>query len=193
MMGKKLILASSSDRRKNLLTKLGLKYTAMPSRIDENEYDFNKPEKLVQELSLAKASKVAKIVENALIISADTVVIYENKILEKPKDKEAAFKMLKLLEDDKHKVYTGLAVISANDDMHYLDYDLTEVFMRQIDDDEIKRYIKTGEPMDKAGSYGIQGKGGVFVHKIKGSYFTVMGLPIHKLSMALKSFSIEII
>ena len=193
MMEKKLILASSSDRRKNLLTRLGLKYTAMPSRIDENEYDFNKPEKLVQELSLAKASKVAKIVENALIISADTVVVYENKILEKPKDKEAAFKMLKLLEDDKHKVYTGLAVISANDDMHYLDYDLTEVFMRQIDDDEIKRYIKTGEPMDKAGSYGIQGKGGVFVHKIKGSYFTVMGLPIHKLSMALKSFSIEII
>jgi len=193
MMEKKLILASSSDRRKNLLTRLGLKYTAMPSRIDENEYDFNKPEKLVQELSLAKASKVAKIVENALIISADTVVVYENKILEKPKDKEAAFKMLKLLEDDKHKVYTGLAVISANDDMHYLDYDLTEVFMRQIDDDEIKRYIKTGEPMDKAGSYGIQGKGGVFIHKIKGSYFTVMGLPIHKLSMALKSFSIEII
>lgn len=192
-MNKKIILASSSDRRKNLLAKLGIKFTAMPSKIDESKYDFEAPEKLVQELSLAKASDVAKIVENTLIISADTVVVYDDKILEKPEDEEAAFRMLRLLENNHHKVYTGLAVISADDKMHYLDYDVTEVFMRKIDDDEISRYIKTGESMDKAGSYGIQGKGGIFVEKIIGSYFTVMGLPIHKLSMALKSFSIDII
>lgn len=193
MMSKKIILASSSDRRKNLLTKLGIKFTAMPSKIDESKYEFETPEKLVQELSLAKASNVAKVVEDTLIISADTVVVYNDKVLEKPEDEEAAFRMLKLLENDQHKVYTGLAILSADDKMHYLDYDVTEVFMRKVGKEEIERYIKTGEPMDKAGSYGIQGKGGIFVNKIVGSYFTVMGLPIHLLSMALKSFSIEII
>ncbi|HKL13159.1 MAG TPA: Maf family protein [Halanaerobiales bacterium] len=193
MIDKKIILASSSDRRKDLLTRLGIKYTAMPSKIDESGFDYERPEKLVQELSLAKASNVAKVVENALIIAADTIVAYDNKILGKPEDEEDAKKMLKLIENDTHEVYTGIALISANDEMHFLDYDVTEVYMRKINDEEIDRYIKTGEPMDKAGSYGIQGKGGIFVNKIIGSYFTVMGLPIHMLSMALKSFSIEII
>jgi len=193
MIDKKIILASSSDRRKELLTRLGIKYTAMPSKIDEDGYDYEHPDKLVQELSLAKASNVANVVENALIIAADTVVAHDNKILGKPEDEEDAKRMLQLLENDKHEVFTGLALISADDEMHFLDYDVTEVFMRKVEKEEIERYIKTGEPMDKAGSYGIQGKGGIFVNKIVGSYFTVMGLPIHLLSMALKSFSIEII
>ncbi|HMA59850.1 MAG TPA: Maf family protein [Halanaerobiales bacterium] len=193
MIDKKIILASSSDRRKELLTRLGIKYTAMPSKIDEDGYDYEHPDKLVQELSLAKASNVANVVENALIIAADTVVAHNNKILGKPEDEEDAKRMLQLLENDKHEVFTGLALISADDEMHFLDYDVTEVFMRKVEKEEIERYIKTGEPMDKAGSYGIQGKGGIFVNKIVGSYFTVMGLPIHLLSMALKSFSIEII
>ena len=193
MTDKKIILASSSDRRKELLTRLGINYTAMPSRIDEDSFDHENPEKLVQELSLAKASKVAGLVENALIIAADTVVAHQNKILGKPKDEEDAQRMLKLIENKQHEVYTGLALISADDEMHFLDYDVTEVYMRKIEKDEIERYIKTGEPMDKAGAYGIQGKGGIFVKKIIGSYFTVMGMPIHMLSMALKSFSIEII
>ena len=193
MIDKKIILASSSDRRKELLTRLGIKYTAMPSKIDEDGYDYEHPDKLVQELSLAKASNVANVVENALIIAADTVVAHDNKILGKPEDEEDAKRMLQLLENDKHEVFTGLALISADDEVHFLDYDVTEVFMRKVEKEEIERYIKTGEPMDKAGSYGIQGKGGIFVNKIVGSYFTVMGLPIHLLSMALKSFSIEII
>ncbi len=193
MIDKKIILASSSDRRKELLTRLGIKYTAMASKIDEDGYDYEHPDKLVQELSLAKASNVANVVENDLIIAADTVVAHHNKILGKPEDEEDAKRMLQLLENDKHKVFTGLALISADDEMHFLDYDVTEVFMRKVGKEEIERYIKTGEPMDKAGSYGIQGKGGIFVNKIVGSYFTVMGLPIHLLSMALKSFSIEII
>ena len=193
MIDKKIILASSSDRRKELLTRLGIKYTAMPSKIDEDGYDYEHPDKLVQELSLAKASNVANVVENALIIAADSVVAHDNKILGKTEDEEDAKRMLQLLENDKHEVFTGLALISADDEMHFLDYDVTEVFMRKVEKEEIERYIKTGEPMDKAGSYGIQGKGGIFVNKIVGSYFTVMGLPIHLLSMALKSFSIEII
>ena len=193
MADKKIILASSSDRRKELLRRLGINYTAMPSKIKEDDFDYEHPNKLVEELSLAKASNVAKVVENALIIAADTVVVYENKILGKPEDEEDAFRMLKMLQNNVHEVFTGLAVISADDEMHYLDHDRTEVYMRKVDKEEIERYIKTGEPMDKAGAYGIQGKGGIFVKKINGSYFTVMGLPIHKLSMALKSFSIEII
>lgn len=193
MIDKNIVLASSSNRRKELLTRLGIKYTSMPSKIDEDGYDYEHPEKLVQELSLAKASNVANVVEDALIIAADTVVAHDNKVLGKPKDEEDAKRMLQLLENDKHEVFTGLALISANDEMHFLDYDVTEVFMRKVEEEEIERYIKTGEPMDKAGSYGIQGKGGIFVNKIIGSYFTVMGLPVHMLSMALKSFSIEII
>src|SRR6056297_2315788 len=191
MIDKKIILASSSDRRKDLLNRLKIKYTSMPSKIDECKFEHENPEKMVQDLSLAKASKVAEIVEDALIISADTIVVCENKILGKPQDED--FEMLNLLQNNKHFVYTGLALISADDNMHYLDFDITEVFMRKIDKEEIERYIKTGEPMDKAGSYAIQGKGGIFVEKIIGSYFTVMGLPIHKLSVALKVFSLEII
>jgi septum formation protein len=193
MIDKKIILASSSDRRKELLNRLKIKYTSIPSKIDESKFEHEIPEKLVQDLSLAKGSKVAEIVEEALIISADTIVVCEDKILGKPEDEDDAFEMLQLLQNNKHSVYTGLALISADDNMHYLDYDITEVFMRKIDKEEIERYIKTGEPMDKAGSYAIQGKGGIFVEKIIGSYFTVMGLPIHKLSVALKSFSLEII
>ncbi|MDZ7672020.1 MAG: Maf family protein [Halanaerobiales bacterium] len=193
MIDKKIILASSSDRRKELLNRLKIQYTSMPSKIDESKFEHEIPEKMVQDLSLAKGSKVAEIVEEALIISADTIVVCEDKILGKPEDEDDAFEMLQLLQNNKHSVYTGLALISADDNMHYLDYDITEVFMRKIDKEEIERYIKTGEPMDKAGSYAIQGKGGIFVEKIIGSYFTVMGLPIHKLSVALKSFSLEII
>lgn len=193
MIDKKIILASSSDRRKELLDRLKIQYTSMPSKIDESKFEHEIPEKMVQDLSLAKGSKVAEIVEEALIISADTIVVCEDKILGKPEDEDDAFEMLQLLQNNKHSVYTGLALISADDNMHYLDYDITEVFMRKIDKEEIERYIKTGEPMDKAGSYAIQGKGGIFVEKIIGSYFTVMGLPIHKLSVALKSFSLEII
>ncbi|MCF8000254.1 MAG: Maf family protein [Halanaerobiales bacterium] len=193
MEDRKVILASSSNRRKELLNRLGIKFTTMPSNLDESGYDKESPDNLVKQISLDKASKVAGFVEDALIIAADTIVVFNDEILGKPVDEEDAFKMIKLLNNTNHKVYTGLAIISADDKMHYLDYDLTEVSMRKIDDDEIERYIKTGEPMDKAGAYGIQGKGGVFVEKIFGSYFTVMGLPIHKLSLALKSFGVDII
>ncbi len=193
MEDRKIILASSSDRRKDLLTRLGINFTAMPSNIDERGYDKESPSEYVKQISLDKAAKVAGFVEDALIIAADTIVVYNEKILGKPKNENDAFDMIKFLNNTNHKVYTGLAIISADDKMHYIDYDMTEVYMRKIDDDEIERYIKTGEPMDKAGSYGIQGKGGIFVEKILGSYFTVMGLPIHKLSLALKSFSVDII
>lgn len=193
MEERKIILASSSNRRKELLSKLGLKFTVMPSKLDESGYDKESPDNFVKQISLDKASKVASFLENALIIAADTIVVQNEDILGKPEDEEDAFNMIKLLSNTRHKVYTGLAIISADDKMHYIDYAVTEVFMRKIDDDEIERYIKTGEPMDKAGAYGIQGKGGIFVEKILGSYFTVMGLPIHKLSLALKSFGIEII
>jgi len=132
-------------------------------------------------------------VEDDLIISADTIVVFDDKILSKPKDKEDAFQMLKMLSNNKHQVYTGLAVILTDDQMHFVGHDKTEVFMREIGDREIESYINTGEPMDKAGSYAIQGKGGIFVEKIIGSFFTVMGLPIHQLSKVLKNFNIEIL
>ncbi len=193
MINGKVVLASSSDRRKTLLNRIGIKYTAMPSKLNENNYNFDNPIELVEGLAFAKASEVADFVEDALIISADTIVVFDDKILGKPKDKEDAFQMLKMLSNNKHQVYTGLAVILTDNQMHYIGHDKTEVFIREIGDREIERYINTGEPMDKAGSYAIQGKGGIFVEKIIGSFFTVMGLPIHQLSKVLKNFNIEIL
>ncbi|MBS3810534.1 MAG: septum formation inhibitor Maf [Halanaerobiales bacterium] len=193
MKNGKVILASSSDRRKKLLNRIGIKYTAMPSKLNENNYNFDNPIELVEGLAFAKASEVADFVEDALIISADTIIVFDDKMLGKPKDKEDAFQMLKKLSNNKHQVYTGLAVILTDDQKHYVGHDMTEVFMREIDDKEIESYINTGEPMDKAGSYGIQGKGGIFVEKIIGSFFTVMGLPIHQLSTVLKNFNIELL
>ncbi len=188
-----LILASASPRREELLKKLGLKFTIVPSKINENKYNDLTPGKLVKELARAKAEDVAQLVEDTVIIAADTVVVCNDRILGKPEDKDDARQMLRLLQGTKHEVITGLAVLSTRTGKSVVDNDLTEVYMRKMDNDEIIDYVDTGEPLDKAGSYGIQGLGGIFVEKIIGSYFTVMGLPIHKLAIMLKQFSIKIL
>ncbi len=193
-MNTNLVLASASERRSELLKKMGLDFKVVPSNINENKFNNLPGSKLVQKLAKAKVENVADLISTpAIIIGADTVVEYENKILGKPDNKIQAEKMIKLLENTNHQVLTGLAVLSTEDDNILVNYDETEVFMCELSKKEIDNYIKTGEPFDKAGAYGIQGKAAIFIEKIVGSYFTVMGLPLHLLHKMLKKFSVEIL
>lgn len=189
----RIVLASASPRREELIKRLGLDFTVFPSKIDESQFDNLEPEEMVQELARAKAEEVAELVEDTIVIGADTVVVYNGEVLGKPEDERQAISMLKVLQGRKHKVFSGLAVVETDSRRTLIDFDETDVYMRSLEREEIEGYVKTGEPMDKAGSYGIQGIGGTLVERIDGSYYTVMGLPIHKLALMLKEFSIKII
>lgn len=188
----KLVLASNSPRRQDLLQMLGLDFTVIPSKIEEKDFAALPPEEMVKELSKAKAEGVGTLVENALVIGSDTIVMLEGEILGKPRNPEEAILMLKNLRNKDHTVLTGLALYETNSGRILVDYDRTEVSMGPISDDDIRNYIRTGEPLDKAGGYGIQGIGGAFVESIRGSYYTVVGLPIHLLVKMLKEFGISI-
>lgn len=189
----KLVLASGSPRREELLRQLKLKFTIVPSKIDESEYQAEEPLDLVRRLAEEKARSVSALVEDALIIAADTVVVFNDHILGKPKNKADAKKMLKMLSSNNHQVITGVAVINSQDGKCEIADNTTEVKMVELNDREIDEYINTGEPMDKAGSYAIQGFGALFVEEIKGSYYSVMGLPIHQLAKLLEKFNFGIL
>ena len=193
MIPTKLVLASSSPRREELLEQLDLNFTIVPSKIEEDKFYNLSPEILVKQLASAKAEAVAELVEDTIVIAADTIVVYKDEILGKPDNTDDARKMLNKLKGSKHRVLSGLVVLSTIENEMLVDYDETEVFMRNLDENEINGYINSGEPFDKAGAYGIQGLGGIFIEKIRGSYYTVVGLPIHKLAVMLKKFSIEIL
>ena len=189
----KLVLASGSPRREELLKQLKLKFTIVASKIDESNYQAEEPVQLVRKLAAEKAKSVSALVEDALIIAADTVVVYNDQILGKPKNKADAKNMLKMLSSNNHQVITGVAVVNSQDGKCELADNTTEVKMVELNDREIDEYINTGEPMDKAGSYAIQGFGGLFVEEIKGSYYSVMGLPIHQLAKLLEKFNYGIL
>ncbi len=182
-----LILASSSPRRAKLMKDAGLDFIVEPSHVDEDIHDEKmKPEEFVCELAKLKAVHVAGKYPNDIVIGADTIVVYEDQILGKPKDEEDAYRMLKLLSDDKHVVYTAVALVQGEKIKTFVS--ATDVWMKNLSDLEIRNYIKTGEPMDKAGAYGIQGEGGALVDHYKGDFFTIVGLPLKELLEALKAF-----
>ncbi|MFP4198563.1 MAG: Maf family protein [Halanaerobium sp.] len=189
----KLVLASASPRREEILAQLNLKFTIVPSKIDESNFDQSDPIKLVKLLAEEKAKSVSKLVEDAIIIAADTVVVHDEKILGKPAGKLDAKKMLKKLSSDQHQVITGVAVLNSRSGESHLDYNITEVKMAELSEKEIENYVETGEPLDKAGSYAIQGFGALFVEEIRGSYYSVMGLPIHQLARLLDKFNYGIL
>lgn len=195
MIGKKeLILASASPRRKELLNRLSLDFKVDPSNIIEDKYTADNPGELVKLLALEKAKDVGSRYDNAIIIAADTVVVCNDQILGKPESRRAAFKMLKSLSGVEHYVYTGIAFNVVENKITKLisDIDHSMVKMRNYNDDEINQYLNTGEYKGKAGSYAIQGYGSLLVKEIKGSYFTIMGFPIHKLAEILPEFSIDL-
>lgn len=183
-----IILASQSPRRKELLGLLQLPFTQQVAEINET-LDRDLPiAQAVADLSRRKAEAIPHSKED-LIIAADTVVVLGDTVLGKPKDEEDAFNMLCKLSGRAHKVLTGLTVLHGENPISCTEE--TEVFFRSLSPEEIRNYIATGEPMDKAGSYGIQGYGGLFVEKIYGDYYNVVGLPVCRLSQILKEIREE--
>lgn len=189
----KLVLASSSRQREEILTKLNLKFTVVPANISENDYEITDPVELVRKLALEKAKSVSGLVEDAVIVAADTVVVKNNDILGKPKNEEEAVKTLQKLSGDQHQVITAVAVIHSQNGKNYTAHNITDVKMAAVSEKEINDYVETGEPLDKAGSYAIQGLGSVFIEEIKGSYYTVMGLPVYQLAKLLEKFDYGIL
>lgn len=183
----RLILATSSPRRKDVFTMLGYEFTAIPSNIDETE-SIDSPVRLVEQLAYEKAKNVFDNNRDACVVGSDTVVFYNGEIIGKPKDEQDAFRILSLLRGSTHTVYTGLCVLCGEKQM--ITYDTTLVKFSDFTDAEIWSYIKTGEPLDKAGAYGIQGPGGVLVEKVDGCYFTVIGMPVNKIYSMLKDLGI---
>ena len=183
-----LILASASPRRKEILTQAGYEFEVMPSDASEVFYDGD-IERAVKENAELKAKSVFEKLsepENTAVIGADTLVSLNGKILGKPKDERDAFSMLSMLSGKYHEVETGVCVIGR--DFLKSDVSVTKVKFRDLSEKEIKDYIKTGEPMDKAGAYGIQEKGCVLAERIEGDFFNVVGLPIVKVHSALQEF-----
>lgn len=182
---KKFILASASPRRKELLEVMGIDFDVVVSDADEESVARDVPPELyVQELALLKAAATAKLVlknKQALIISADTIVTLDGEILGKPADTADAERILSMLSGRAHEVYTGYCVMRLADGKTVCKSVCTKVHFKNIDSDTIKAYIDSGEPMDKAGAYGIQGRGSVLIDKISGDYFNVVGLPVSAL------------
>ncbi len=190
-----VVLASGSPRRREILEQIGLPFTVAVSGAEEEVSPDVSPFLTVQSLSLLKAADVAKTQpEEALIIGADTVVVFEGEILTKPKDAADAKVMLKKLSGRAHSVLTGVTVFRRRDAKSVSVTEETTVYFKELSDAEIDSYIKTDEPMDKAGAYGVQGLGGLFVEKIDGDYYNVVGLPLARLGKLLKEeFEIELI
>ena len=176
----KIVLASSSPRRRELLTMMGLSFDVIPADVDETVDSGMPPEEVVAFLSEKKAIYVRdNIDKEAIIIGADTVVAIDGLILGKPSNDAEAFEMLSRLQNRQHVVYTGVTVISPYLKQTFIES--AKVFMCKISDKEIYDYIATGEPHDKAGAYAIQDRGAVFIERIDGDFYTVMGLPVSKL------------
>ncbi len=181
-----IYLASKSPRRKKLLKQLNLKFHIISVEIDEKRKRNELPADMVKRLTLLKLIPAKKFIKEGIIITADTIVVLGNEILGKPKNKKVAKQMLKKLSGNTHTVYTGFAVYNSVTDKIIIDYEKTKVTFRKLKSDEIENYIESGSPMDKAGAYGIQDDfGAVFVKKINGDYYNVVGLPIAKLYLNL--------
>lgn len=190
---KKIFLASQSPRRKDLLSRLGVDFTVIPANIDEQIPLETSPHKLVQEIAFRKACYVSNLLKDGLVIAADTIVVGGGQILGKPVDNEDAFRKLSLLSGKSHQVITGLCVFNVANHNMQIQTEVTTVFFRNITEDEIKAYIKTGESADKAGAYAIQGLGALFVDRIEGCYYNVVGLPLTRLYLMLKKEGVSLL
>jgi septum formation protein len=175
------VLASSSPRRRYLLGLVHIKHRVLRPRIREEDHAHEDPVRHVVRLARLKAMSVAPRVASGLVLGADTIVVERGDILEKPESKADARRMLRRLAGRRHQVYTGLALIDAASGRRVEGYERSLVKIRRLTDAEIEAYIATGEPMDKAGSYGIQGYGAAIVERVEGCYFNVVGLPLVKL------------
>ena len=193
----KIILASASPRRKELLAKAGISFTVIPAAGEEKRTSED-PGEAVQQLARDKAEWVAQSLaeceEGTLVIGSDTIVVFENRILGKPKDRRDAAETLEKLQGNTHQVYTGVTVLErkAGKWVEHTFFESTDVTLYPVSREEIQDYIATGEPMDKAGSYGIQGLFGIYVKGICGDYNNVVGLPVARLFHEMKKSGINL-
>jgi len=189
---RKIILASRSKARQRLLKQIGLKFVVAVSHVKEIR-SFNKScSSLVMENALKKGKDVAKRFKKGVVISADTVVLVGKKIIGKPKNHKDAFRTLKSISKKPQWVYTGIAVVDIDNKKAYTDYEKTKVYMYPLTDKQIKNYFKRTSPLDKAGSFDIQGRGAMFIDRVEGCYYNVVGLPLAKLARILEKIGIEI-
>ena len=196
-----LVLASGSPRRKELLTQLGYEFSVLVTDIEEQQQPDEDAQAYVQRLSLDKAKAALNLIaeqepnsdstvslgsDNIVVLGSDTVVVSQGQVLEKPSDLADCKRMLTQLSDQRHQVMTAVSVVSA--DKHKTEIVITDVWFKPLSEQEIEEYWRTGEPCDKAGSYGIQGLGGRFVTRIEGSYYAVVGLPLFETDQLLQEF-----
>lgn len=189
----KIVLASGSPRRKELLTQMGMIFSCMPSQKEEQLFSSS-PSEVVKQLAFQKAEDILQQIEgDTLVIGADTVVAYRGQILGKPKSEADAFEMLSMLQGKEHFVYTGVALLYRKGDrkIEKILEDHTTVQMYTMTDTEISSYIATKEPMDKAGAYAIQGKGAIYIQRIEGEYHTVVGFPVARVYQELKEMGLQ--
>lgn len=185
-MSEKLILASASPRRRRLLKQIGLTFQVIPSGVGEVNSICHDPLANVQAIALRKARDVAARVEDGIVIGADTQILVDDEVLGKPQDAADAVRMLSKLSGRTHRVITGVALVNAETDLEETWVETTLVTFRELSEGEVSAYVETGEPMGKAGAYGIQGRAAAFVERIEGCYFNVVGLPLAKLVQKLR-------
>lgn len=190
---KKIILASASPWRQELLANIGLQFEVEPSHLEEVVDPALSPRDLAKSLSLAKAKLVAKNHPDALIIAADTFGVLKGKLLGKPHTPAEARRMLQALSGKSHSVITGFTIIDTQTNRVVSKAVETKVYIKKLTPDEIDAYVKSGESLDKAGAYAIQGLGAVIVDKIEGDYFNVIGLPLSVLAESLKEFGVQVL
>jgi septum formation protein len=186
----KIILASNSPRRRELMKRILNDFLMEDSNFEESSVPKMSPKKLAERLSFCKADAVYKRHSDSLVIAADTIVVLGSRILGKPKSTEEAVTMLMSLSGRVHKVITAFTIMSSKKSVTRSVE--TKVFMRRFTDEEAASYVRTGEPMDKAGAYGIQGMGGLLIDKIDGDYYNVVGLPLTALLVELRKFGISV-
>ncbi len=184
-----IYLASRSPRRRQMLEMVGIKFTLLDVEVDEDNHFADNPEEYVMSLSEKKAKEAAIQIKNGIIVTADTIVYVDGKILNKPVDAADAHRMLRLLSGRTHTVYTGFTLLEVPGGRIVKECGATEVTFRELEDDEIDEYVKSGAPFDKAGAYGIQDDlSALFMERINGDFYNVVGLPLPKFYLALKRF-----
>lgn len=189
----RIILASQSPRREMLLKQLGLEFTSMPANIDEETSRYPDPTEAVRGIARSKAAWVAARCQSGLVLAADTVVVCDGQVLGKPVSSQDAYTKLTLLSGRSHEVITGVCLHNALSGEFDLEHEVTRVFFRIISEEEIGAYIASREPYDKAGAYAVQERGAVFVERIEGCYYNVVGLPLARVYQMLVRQGIAIL
>lgn len=189
-----IILASKSKARQEILKKLGVKFKVMPSRVKEHDEDYTAdPVNLAKANALMKARYIASDLKEGIVIGCDTLVEQDGRIFGKPKNLKEAQAILRKLSSKPHHIYTGIAVIDAKRRKEFVAIEKTKIIMERLSDKEITYYFKKVFPLDKAGGFDIQGLGGVFIKRIEGCYFNVVGLPVSRMFILLKKAGISLL